>query len=733
MRDDIKQALRIARQFGGQAYASQMAALGAKGGGRINTTIDRDPDWDMGLADGGEVDNAMRVARLRLHREDGGDIPAPVLEDRDFGPGMREAPITEGPDNTKIVGSGIVAGDPEAKWLETSRAAAHDAMIDTALRDMQGRTPGIEEQTPTTPHSRADNRTTSPQNRYGSGATPYPEELTRVPEWQQPHMDNRPPRPGEYPSHGSTAANAFTWHPPRPVSNETVDDILGQMRQRADGGEVDAALRVARQRLEFGGIPEDDRYKALQDIGGTQATAREQAIGRFLPRMTYHESRDNPSIGSKTSSAAGLAQFTRPTWKTMTQGEPEIAGKSRDEINAMRRDATPEGQQFQLRMAEKLANVNADELEKRGLEVTPANLYGVHFGGPAGARALAAPDRKPLRQIFGDAALNANPFLKKMSAGDFRNFTQKSMGETAAMMGADSDFKRAQVPGDRFQNLQTAMAQPSDGAPSAMPPSAASATQMAMNVPATPKSNISADLLAPPVRAQAPTAAPTPAPTQVAAATPPSSPQSVGANVVAQDAGNDAHEFVQSQGVGVPEQPMPDVQAPEQPMEMASVEPPDMTAGLENMFSGFADGGYVNDALRLASGGGAWTRKEGKNPKGGLNAKGRASLKAQGHDIKPPQPEGGPRRDSFCSRMKGMKKKLTSKETANDPNSRINKSLRAWNCANGGEVWDKPRPKKLGKSKGLTDAQQASAKASAKSAGRPYPNLIDNMKAARKD
>ncbi len=41
---------------------------------------------------------------------------------------------------------------------------------------------------------------------------------------------------------------------------------------------------------------------------------------------------------------------------------------------------------------------------------------------------------------------------------------------------------------------------------------------------------------------------------------------------------------------------------------------------------------------------------------------------------------GNPRRASFCARMKGMKKKLTSKKTASDPNSRINKSLRAWNC-----------------------------------------------------
>lgn len=77
----------------------------------------------------------------------------------------------------------------------------------------------------------------------------------------------------------------------------------------------------------------------------------------------------------------------------------------------------------------------------------------------------------------------------------------------------------------------------------------------------------------------------------------------------------------------------------------------------------------------------AWQRKEGKDPEGGLNAKGRASYnRATGGNLKPPQPEGGPRRDSFCARMTGLKKKLTSKKTANDPNSRVNKALKAWSC-----------------------------------------------------
>lgn len=48
------------------------------------------------------------------------------------------------------------------------------------------------------------------------------------------------------------------------------------------------------------------------------------------------------------------------------------------------------------------------------------------------------------------------------------------------------------------------------------------------------------------------------------------------------------------------------------------------------------------------------------------------------------------------------------------------------------DVWDKPRPKGLGKSKPLSPAQKSSAKAAAKKAGRPYPNLVDNMRASRK-
>ena len=97
---------------------------------------------------------------------------------------------------------------------------------------------------------------------------------------------------------------------------------------------------------------------------------------------------------------------------------------------------------------------------------------------------------------------------------------------------------------------------------------------------------------------------------------------------------------------------------------------------------------------KMKSGGStpAWTRSEGKNPTGGLNAKGVASYRKEhpGSKLKtavttkPSKLKAGStaanRRKSFCARMSGMKKVNTSAKTANDPNSRINKSLRKWNC-----------------------------------------------------
>jgi len=79
----------------------------------------------------------------------------------------------------------------------------------------------------------------------------------------------------------------------------------------------------------------------------------------------------------------------------------------------------------------------------------------------------------------------------------------------------------------------------------------------------------------------------------------------------------------------------------------------------------------------------AWQRKAGKSEAGGLNAKGRASAKAQGMNLKPPAPspkteEAKGRKASFCARSAGQMKMWP--EAAKDPNSRLRKARRVWNC-----------------------------------------------------
>ena len=81
----------------------------------------------------------------------------------------------------------------------------------------------------------------------------------------------------------------------------------------------------------------------------------------------------------------------------------------------------------------------------------------------------------------------------------------------------------------------------------------------------------------------------------------------------------------------------------------------------------------------------AWQRKEGKNPKGGLNAKGRASARAQGMNLKPPvsaaqakkSPKAAARRRSFCARMSGMPGPM--KDSKGRP-TRKALALRKWDC-----------------------------------------------------
>jgi hypothetical protein len=105
----------------------------------------------------------------------------------------------------------------------------------------------------------------------------------------------------------------------------------------------------------------------------------------------------------------------------------------------------------------------------------------------------------------------------------------------------------------------------------------------------------------------------------------------------------------------------------------------------EDNYDAFTDENILSEAA-------AWQKKSGKNKNGGLNKKGVASYRREhpGSHLqtavttKPSKLKKGSkaskRRKSFCARMKGMKKHRAGAKTKRDPNSRINKSLRKWNC-----------------------------------------------------
>lgn len=85
----------------------------------------------------------------------------------------------------------------------------------------------------------------------------------------------------------------------------------------------------------------------------------------------------------------------------------------------------------------------------------------------------------------------------------------------------------------------------------------------------------------------------------------------------------------------------------------------------------------------------AWQRKEGQNPRGGLNARGRASARAQGSNLKPPVKSGdNPRRASFLARMAGMRG--PERDSQGKP-TRLLLSLRAWGASSKADARAKAR------------------------------------------
>lgn len=150
----------------------------------------------------------------------------------------------------------------------------------------------------------------------------------------------------------------------------------------------------------------------------------------LVDRIISVESDGNANAKNERSTATGAGQFIEATWLDMlAKHRPDITG-SRDELLALRTD-----KDLSKAMTDAYAADNGGILKGAGLPVTPGTQYLAHFAGPKGAVGLLNADpNAPAGSIMGAAAVKANPFLAKMTAGDVAAWADRKMGGAAAPM-----------------------------------------------------------------------------------------------------------------------------------------------------------------------------------------------------------------------------------------------------------------------------------------------------------
>lgn len=155
---------------------------------------------------------------------------------------------------------------------------------------------------------------------------------------------------------------------------------------------------------------------AASRLGVTGASPVETVVSRIIGV----ESGGKATAQNPNSSAGGLGQFIDSTWlATVRAHRPDIAaGKSKAEILALKKDASPAGKQLQRDMVTAYTNDNAKALVASGMPVTPGSLYLAHFAGVGGAKeVLRADPNASLSDVLGPQVIAANGFLRGKSAG----------------------------------------------------------------------------------------------------------------------------------------------------------------------------------------------------------------------------------------------------------------------------------------------------------------------------
>lgn len=198
---------------------------------------------------------------------------------------------------------------------------------------------------------------------------------------------------------------------------------------------------------------EDGRRRELAGLSGLVVGANSEGnqFGRGqsggIPDSYYSavigsESGGDPNARNPLSSATGLAQFTSGTWARMRENYPEL------ELTADGRTDPAQAQRALRAFTEE----NAGSLQSAGIPINGGTLYAAHFLGAGGARSvLTQPDDRQLTDILSDEVLTANPFLRGMSVGRFREWSaEKGGGDGGGTATSQFDRLQAALGGSQF-------------------------------------------------------------------------------------------------------------------------------------------------------------------------------------------------------------------------------------------------------------------------------------------
>lgn len=177
---------------------------------------------------------------------------------------------------------------------------------------------------------------------------------------------------------------------------------------------------------------------------GAMASSPAQSVNTVVNRIIGVESKGDPTAQNRNSSAGGLGQFTDSTWLASVKTyAPEMKGKSDAEILAMKKDSSPEGVAFQQKILTGFTKRNASVVASVGAEVTPGNIYLVHFAGEGGGKSLLkASDGTKVEQVLSPDAVKANPFLRGKTVGELKQWAAEKMGQPYHAEGAAQNFSR---------------------------------------------------------------------------------------------------------------------------------------------------------------------------------------------------------------------------------------------------------------------------------------------------